>query len=69
MLFKSRGMTVGAYFLDFFIVAVLIVGITATVGVLTNGTGILLFGRKNKNRFVDQSEKMQTNWQLVGGKK
>lgn len=58
----------GAYFLDLAIVALLVIGITATVGVLTNGIGTFLFGGRKKSEFVDQSHKVQTNWKSVGGK-
>lgn len=55
------------FFTDFAIVAVLIIGITATMGVLTNGIGTNLFGRKNRSLFVDKSNQMQTGWKNVGG--
>lgn len=57
----------GGYILDFTLVAVLVVGITATVGVVTNGVGIKFFGGKNKSEFVDQSNSIQTGWKKIGG--
>lgn len=57
------------YFVDLTIVALLIIGITALNGVMTNGIGIKVFGGKNKNKFVDESKKVQTGWKLVGGEK
>ncbi|MBA4536446.1 hypothetical protein H1Z61_04620 [Bacillus aquiflavi] len=59
----------GEYIMDVAIVALLVIGITATVGVITNGIGTGLFGGKNKNEFVVQSNKIQTNWKSVGGGK
>jgi hypothetical protein len=58
----------GAYFLDLAIVAILVIGITATVGVITNGIGEKVFGGKKKSEFVNQSAKTQTGWNTVGGK-
>ncbi|MFX3624122.1 MAG: hypothetical protein ACE3JP_08785 [Ectobacillus sp.] len=58
----------GAYFLDLAIVAFLVIGITATVGVITNSIGEKVFGRKKNTKFVDQSAKTQTGWNAVGGK-
>ncbi|MDQ0153903.1 hypothetical protein [Robertmurraya andreesenii] len=55
------------YITDLAIVAVLIIAITATMGVITNGIGTKIFGGKNRNLFVDKSERMQTGWKSVGG--
>lgn len=57
------------YIFDLTLVALLVIGLTATLGVFTNGLGERLFGGKNKNEFVDQSAKFQTGWKSVGGKK
>lgn len=57
------------YITDLTIVALLIVGITALMGVLTNGIGEKFFGGKHKSEFVNKSASMQTNWKSVGGKK
>jgi hypothetical protein len=57
------------YIMDLAIVAILIIGLTAVLGVLTNALGERLFGGKNRNQFVDQSLKFQTGWKAVGGKK
>lgn len=56
-----------AFGIDFIIVIGLIIGITALNGVITNGIGNKVFGRRNKSQFVDQSELMQTNWKGIGG--
>jgi hypothetical protein len=55
------------YILDFVIVAVLVIGLTAVMGVLTNGIGTKFFGGKNRSEFVKQSLKMQAGWKEVGG--
>ncbi|MBU8877469.1 hypothetical protein BGM26_00515 [Bacillus sp. FJAT-29790] len=57
------------YITDLTLLALLIIGITATMGVFTNGLGEKLFGGKNSSEFVDQSERFQTGWNSVGGKK
>lgn len=59
----------GGYIMDLTIVALLVVGITATIGVITNGIGIKFFSGKNKSEFVDQSVRLQTGWKNVGGTK
>ncbi|MFB6465344.1 hypothetical protein ACE38V_00855 [Cytobacillus sp. Hz8] len=56
------------YLTDLVIVALLIIGITATIGVFTNGIGNIIFGRKHKKEFVNQSTRFQTGWKSVGGK-
>ena len=43
--------------------------ITATNGVILNGIGTKLFGGKKALEFVHQSNRMQTDWKNVGGKK
>jgi hypothetical protein len=58
-----------AYFVDFLILAVLVIGITAINGVLTNGIGNKLFGRSKKSEFVDHSARIQDGWKHVGGNK
>jgi hypothetical protein len=59
----------GAYIMDLTIVALLIVGITALMGVITNGFGEKVFGGKNRSEFVDEAAKYQTGWKTVGGNK
>jgi len=59
----------GAYIMDLSIVALLIVGITALMGVITNSFGEKVFGGKNRSEFVDESAKYQTGWKAVGGNK
>ncbi|WP_313800666.1 hypothetical protein [Cytobacillus sp.] len=59
----------GGYIFDLAVVALLIIGFTATLGVLTNGIGEKLFSGKKGSVFVDQSIKIQSGWKLVGGKK
>ncbi|WNS77559.1 hypothetical protein RRV45_07755 [Bacillus sp. DTU_2020_1000418_1_SI_GHA_SEK_038] len=57
------------YIIDLTIVSLVIIGLTATLGVITNGLGEKIFGGKNKNEFVDQCAKFTTGWKAVGGKK
>lgn len=55
------------YIIDLLIVAILIIAITATNGVMANTIGIKIFGRKNASHIVDQNAKVQTGWKSVGG--
>lgn len=58
-----------AYIADLAIVAILIVGLTALMGVISNGIGEKFFGGKKRSEFVVQSERFQTGWKTVGGKR
>ncbi|MEH7335861.1 hypothetical protein V7161_24865 [Neobacillus drentensis] len=57
----------GAYITDLTIVALLIIGITALMGVITNSFGEKVFGGKRRTEFTDQGAKYQTGWKNVGG--
>lgn len=57
------------YIIDLTIVSLLIIGITAMMGALTNGIGSALFSGKKRSEFVDQSAKFQVGWNKVGGKR
>lgn len=56
-----------AFFLDFTLVAILVIGITAVMGVIVNGIGEKIFGRKNGSVSFDKSASMQAGWKSVGG--
>ncbi|MEH6942097.1 hypothetical protein [Bacillus sp. JJ722] len=56
------------YFMDFLIVAILVVGFTALNGVIGNTIGEKLFRGKKKDVHVDASLRTQTGWNQVGGK-
>ncbi|MDR7000798.1 hypothetical protein J2Y67_003268 [Neobacillus niacini] len=58
---------IGGYIADLTIVAVLVVGITALMGVITNGVGERVFGGKKRTEFTDRVSSYQTNWKQVGG--
>lgn len=60
---------VGQYFLDFVILAGLIVGITALNGVISHNIAYRFFGRGKQDLHVNQTQKTQAGWKLVGGKK
>jgi hypothetical protein len=66
---KMEGLIMVGYITDLTIVAILIIGITALMGVLTNGFGERVFGGKQRSEFVDQSARFQTRWKSVGGNK
>jgi hypothetical protein len=57
------------YIADLAVVALLIVGITALMGVITNTIGEKVFGGKHRTEFVDEGAKYLTGWKNVGGKK
>ncbi|MCH6265188.1 MULTISPECIES: hypothetical protein [Neobacillus] len=57
------------YITDLTVVALLVIGITAFMGVITNGIGEKVFGGKRRSEFVDQSARFQTGWKTVGGKR
>lgn len=59
----------GEYITDLVVVALLIIGITAFMGDITNGLGTKLFGGKRRSEYVDQNARFQTGWKAVGGKK
>lgn len=67
---KQRGCVVLIeYFIDFTIVAILVIGITAVMGVLTNGIGEKLFSGKKGSESFDKSASVQAGWKSVGGSK
>ncbi|NSL51461.1 hypothetical protein [Calidifontibacillus erzurumensis] len=57
------------YFVDFAIIAALIIGITALNGVITHNIGYRLFGGGKRDLHVEQTKKTQAGWKLVGGRK
>jgi len=59
----------GGYIVDFLIVALLVIGITALNGVMSNAIGLKVFGGKNKSEISDKSLSIQTGWNSVGGTK
>ena len=59
----------GGYIADLTMVALLVIGITALMGVITNSFGEKVFGGKNRSEFVNQHAKYQKGWKAVGGKK
>jgi hypothetical protein len=68
-LLTTEGIRVAQYFVDLTIVALLVIGITAVMGVLVNGIGQKLFGGSGRMENVNQTAKTQTGWKLIGGKK
>ncbi|WP_374720363.1 hypothetical protein [Parageobacillus toebii] len=57
------------YVMDYIIVFVLIVGITALMGVIANGIGEKIFGGSKRKEHVNETKRTQAGWNLVGGKK
>lgn len=62
-------MKITAFIIDFVLLGILVIGITAFNGVITNVLGMKLFGRKNVNRFVETNAATQSGWRKVGGAK
>ncbi|AMM92147.1 hypothetical protein QUF81_22150 [Peribacillus simplex] len=58
-----------SYFIDFVLVAACVIGITAVNGVVTNGIGEKWFGGKRHSHIFDQSRRIQSGWNQVGGNK
>ena len=65
----NGGFRMSMFLLDFAIVSLLIISLTALLGVFTNGLGVMVFGGRHKNKFVNQTAKTQMGWRKVGGKK
>lgn len=58
-----------SYILDFALVFILIISLTATVGVITNSIGIKFFSRGQKDEFTSQNNKTLANFRLVSKNK
>nr|WP_027408921.1 hypothetical protein [Anoxybacillus tepidamans] len=59
----------GQYFIDLVVVGILIIGITALMGVFANSIGEYIFGGSKRSEHVRQTMKTQTGWNFVGGRK
>lgn len=57
------------YMLDFTLVALLVVGITAFMGVMTNGLGEKFFAGKGSKDSYNRHTAVQKGWKSLGGKK
>jgi hypothetical protein len=57
------------YIIDFSLVALLVIGFTAIIGVLSNGIGEKLGGGEGNPESFNHSAKTQIGWNNVGGKK
>jgi len=57
------------YIIDVILVAILVIGLTATIGVISNGIGEKFFGGKTKDVHFNQHANVQVGWKSVGGKK
>lgn len=56
------------YIMDLAIVAILVIGITAFMGVIPNAIGTTFFGGKKRFEYVEHTTMTQTGWKAVGGK-
>ncbi|TCT22414.1 hypothetical protein EDD68_10960 [Melghiribacillus thermohalophilus] len=50
------------FLMDFFLFAILIVGLTAFLAVIPQKIGESVFGRKQKHQYPDYTKKFQKNW-------
>ncbi|MFS0865577.1 hypothetical protein [Fredinandcohnia sp. 179-A 10B2 NHS] len=57
-----------AYILDLALLTILVIGITATMGVIANGVGERVFGGKTGSDILNRDLKVKTGWKAVGGK-
>ncbi|MBM7554027.1 hypothetical protein [Thalassobacillus pellis] len=55
--------------LDVALIGLGVVGLTAFLAVIVNGTGNKLFSHGKKGDFLDKSRAYQENWRKVGGTK
>lgn len=58
-----------SYILDFALVFLLIISLTATIGVITNSIGMKFFSRGQKDEFTSQNNKTLANFRLVSKNK
>ncbi len=54
--------------IDLGLLAILVVAITALMGVFSVNLGTKLFGRGQVDRYTSKSASTQTGWRKVGGK-
>ncbi|MGD6817633.1 hypothetical protein ACQCVE_11270 [Metabacillus sp. 113a] len=54
-----------AYFTDFALFSLFVIGLTATMGVIANGIGSGLFGGKERAKYYQQSVNTQKGWNRV----
>ncbi|WP_209125797.1 hypothetical protein [Alkalihalobacillus sp. BA299] len=59
----------GNFVIDFILLSLCIIGLTALMGTITNLFGMKIFGRGSVDKFKLKSSSVQTGWKKVGGKK
>lgn len=58
-----------SYIMDLGLIAILVIGITALMGVMANGIGERVFGGKTGSDIVNRDLNVKTGWKSVGGKR
>ena len=58
----------GSYITDLALVSILVIGITAIMGVFANGVGERLFGGKGGSDIYNQDQKIKAGFKTIGGK-
>lgn len=59
----------GSLILDTVLIALLVIGLTAFLGVIVNGVGTKIIGKKNSKEYLSKGRSYQDNWKAVGGTK
>lgn len=59
------GITVAPFIIDFIVLAVMIIGLTAMLGVISTGIGERIFGRKKTSQYYDQNINSQKGWRKM----
>ncbi|WP_099354199.1 hypothetical protein [Fredinandcohnia onubensis] len=58
-----------SYIMDLGLIAILVIGITALMGVIANGVGEKVFGGKSSSDIVTRDLNVKAGWKNVGGRK
>ncbi|WP_453990452.1 hypothetical protein [Bacillus nitroreducens] len=58
-----------SYITDLALIAILVIGITALMGVMANGIGERVFGGKTGSHIVKNDLNVKAGWKNVGGRK
>ncbi|MFD1778209.1 MULTISPECIES: hypothetical protein [Fredinandcohnia] len=58
-----------SYIMDLGLIAILVIGITALMGVIANGVGEKVFGGKSGSDIVTRDLNVKAGWKNVGGRK
>ena len=54
-----------SFIVDFILLGIFIIGLTAMLGVISTGVGEKLFGRKKGSKYFDQNVNSQKGWRKM----